>query len=153
MPQSKYINRIYNEIENNNEFSKSCITLDLTEGIFKISSIYNNKFSVFFQLNNKYPFKPPEIIKINNRVYNKYFWNISRKVYDKLYYHYKIECLFCNSKMCFNNWKPGNHMNCIIKEIILYEELIKAIYGINMLSYNTISFLPEIEKHILSFIF
>ncbi len=153
MSQSRFMNRIYNEIENCNEFSRSCITFDLSEGVIKITCIYDNKFPVYFKLNNEYPFKPPEILKINNRNYNCHFWNISRKVYDKIYYHYKIQCFFCNSKMCFNNWHPVNHIVSIIKEIMAYEFLIKAVYNINMLSYNNINFLPEIEKHILSFIF
>lgn len=153
MPQNKYLNRIYDEIENCDKFLNSCIKLNLSEGITEINCIYDNKFPVYFKLNNEYPFRPPEIVKINNRNYNGHFWNISRKVYDKIYYHYKIQCFFCNSKMCFNNWHPVNHIVSIIEEIMIYEDLIKAVYNINMLSYNNIYFIPEIEKRILSFIF
>ena len=153
MSRRNYMNRVYKEIEDCKDFSRSCITIELPEGSFKIKCIYDNKYDVYFQLNNNYPFNPPEIITINNRLYNQDLWNISPAVGEKICYHYNISCLFCSSLTCYKNWKPGHTMISIIKEIMDYQNLIKAIYGLNMLSYNNITFIPEVEKRILSFIF
>lgn len=147
----KYMNRIHKEIDNCEDFSRTCITYDLVGGAIHIKCLYNDKYTVRFELNKYYPFKPPLTMSINNNVYDHNLWALSQDTYAMLNYHYNITCFCCESRLCDKNWAPACSLVSLVEEIFHNQNLVKAIYALNMLKYNSIFFLPEIEKEILSF--
>lgn len=152
MSESRYKKRIYKELESAHQLSNLHIYYDMSNSTFQIKCKYDKKYEIYFELNGDYPFKPPSKVMINNYIYNHDLWSISSSVYNKLFFHYKKCCLSCNSIMCSNNWKPGYTLVSIVNEIISNQNLLKAIYGINMLCYNNIYIPSNVEKKILSFI-
>lgn len=147
----KYMNRIHKEVYDCDVFSATCINYDLVGGAIHIKCVYKNKHIIRFELNKYYPFKPPLEISINNRIYDHHLWAISKDTYEMLMYHYKIRCFYCHSRLCDNNWSPICSLVSLVEELFHNQRLIQAIYALNMLKYNSIIFLPEIEKEILSF--
>ena len=55
--------------------------------------------------------------------------------------------------MCANNWKPPLTIHDVIKEYENNNNMILALYAINMLKYNNRNLPSNIEKNILSFCF
>lgn len=147
----KYMNRIHKEVYDCGDFSATCINYDLTGGKIHIKCVYKHKHIIRFELNKYYPFKPPLEVSVNNRIYDHNLWAISKDTYEMLMYHYKIRCFCCESRLCNNNWSPICSLLSLVEEVFNNQNLVQAIYALNMLKYNSIIFLPEIEKEILSF--
>ena len=150
---NKFIKRVYKEIECCSEFSESEITYNVKTGGFVISCMYNNKYAIYVELDNKYPFRPPALVKINNKIYDHTTWLLSDNIKNRLFTDYKISCLYCQSMLCSNNWKPGLTILHIIQEYENNKIMIQALSAVEILKNNHIEFSSEIEKRILSFCF
>lgn len=150
---SKYMKRVYKEIEHNSDFSESEINYNLKTQCFSITCVYKNKSSLYVELDKNYPFRPPTIVKINNKHYDHTSWSLTKNISDSILKDYNIKCLYCDSIMCANNWKPSLTIHDVIKEYENNNNMILALYAINMLKYNNINLPSNIEKNILSFCF
>ena len=150
---SKYMKRVYKEIEHNSDFSESEINYNLKTQCFSITCVYKNKSSLYVELDKNYPFRPPTIVKINNKHYDHTSWSLTKNISDSILKDYNIKCLYCDSIMCANNWKPSLTIHDVIKEYENNNNMILALYAINMLKYNNINLPSNIEKTILSFCF
>ena len=150
----RYYNRICKEIETNSEINNSIITYYISNITYNIDFEYNfhgENYNVKINLTNNYPFSPPIDIKINNKEYTStcisdpVVLNILQKYYNK-------HCLWCESKLCSNNWRPSITMCDIAYECINNDKIIKTIKNFSIILNN--NKLPmDVEKNILSFCF
>tara|TARA_S200000501_G_scaffold369461_1_gene408970 strand:+ start:501 stop:1004 length:504 start_codon:yes stop_codon:yes gene_type:complete len=89
-----------------------------------IVKINIHKLNITFVLNDYYPFKPPQDIRINNMLYfeqlQRFHPEIVRKYKGK-------ECLCCNSVIC--NWKPTNKFEDVVSEVITNVNFMNSIYS------------------------
>lgn len=150
---SKYMKRVYKEIEHNSYFSESEISYNLKSQCFSIKCVYDNKYSIYVELDNYYPFRPPTTVKVNNKHYDHTTWSLTKNIANSILKDYNIKCLYCDSILCANNWKPPLTIHDVIKEYENNNNMILALYAIDMLKYNNIDFPLYIEKNILSFCF
>lgn len=126
--------RIINEMKKYNIF-KYDYNITKNNNLFSLEFIYNgNKIMVI--LDNYYPFVCPKNIIINDidikhNIYN----NVSHNVMKIVKNIYNINCFYCSSYMCANNWNPTIEIINIINEYFENKLLIKSI--IVLLKYSS----------------
>ena len=152
MVLNKCIKRVYREIEGCSDLSDSEIMYNLKTGGFVIKCTYN-KYAIYVELDKHYPFHPPPLVKINNKIYDHTTWMLSDPIKNRLFTDYKINCLYCASILCSNNWAPGLTIHNIIQEYENNNIMVQALYAMDILKNNNIEFSPDIEKRILSLCF
>lgn len=87
---------------------------------------YHNNDIVEVEFDNKYPFKPPYKVYINDKLLD-YKYDIDDETKNILEKYYDIKCFHCKSLMCEKNWNPTNKIIEILEENIKNIELIKKI--------------------------
>ena len=89
-----------------------------------IVEINIHNLNITFVLNDYYPFKPPQDIRINNMLYFQQLQTFHPEIVRK----YKgKECLCCNSVIC--NWKPTNKFEDVVSEVITNVNFMNSIYS------------------------
>jgi len=78
--------------------------------------INNNKFVYGFKIEDNYPFVPPKIF-YQNRPYIDYLKIENMNILNQLKSNFGIDCFYCSSYACKNNWSPAVTINHIINEI------------------------------------
>ena len=73
----------------------------------------NPTVKVSLVLNDNYPFSCP-IVYINDKEY----LDLLKSVCNIDKYKYKNNCIYCNSIVCPDKWKPAKKIKDILKEII-----------------------------------
>lgn len=97
-----------------------------TKKIFKIMFKYE-LFNFCFKLDDKFPFSNPKLF-INNKNYLdllKIDDEIKRDIIKK---EYDLECLCCNTRLCYNNWSPAIKLIYIVDEFIRNKDIIVYCY-------------------------
>lgn len=138
MRKYNIINYDYNITKNNN--------------LFSLEFIYDEN-KIVALLDNYYPFVCPKHIIINktnitHNIYNKlpnYVMNIVNDIYN-------INCFYCNSYMCVNNWNPTIEIINIVNEYFKNKLLIKSIIILLKYSNENKYICHDILKHILKYI-
>ena len=83
-----------------------------------------HKLNITFLLNDFYPFKPPQDIRINNMLYFEQLHTFHPEIVRK----YKgKECLCCNSVIC--NWIPAKKIEDVVSEVITNVNFMNSIYN------------------------
>jgi hypothetical protein len=119
--KAKYNN---DTIKNNN--TNNSINIELEQDQCK----YN------FVVTREYPFRPPKMFTINNKDYKTYLKIESQKTMSELKIYYGINCLYCKTIYCSDNWCPALKLFSLIDEFnvftqyryeIIYRVLAKKI--------------------------
>lgn len=138
MRKYNIINYDYNITKNNN--------------LFSLEFIYDgNKINAI--LDNYYPFVCPKQIIINNiNITHNIYNDLPNCVSNILHNIYNINCLYCRSYMCANNWNPTIEIINIVNEYFENKLLIKSIIILLKYSNENKYICDDILKHILKYI-
>lgn len=85
-------------------------------------TFYINKNSYLFDVSTDYPFTIPKLL-INGLNHNDFFNLKSTRFRSLIKYVANIDCLCCNSYLCYNNWAPGVKFENIIDQIENYKNI------------------------------
>lgn len=101
-------------------------------------NIYNEKFYKLFIYNNKdlklyeftiynnYPFVPPKL-RINHKSYYEYQLFKTEYFRDALFKHKGLQCLCCESILCYSNWAPRFTLKHIFEEVNKFRKYCREI--------------------------
>jgi ubiquitin-protein ligase len=85
-----------------------------------------NTYNLYLQY---YPFRPPNV-DICGVMYSEFLKMNSHLFVSKLKETYGIDCLFCNSILCPNNWGALVSLNSIIEEIRKFKSYRRDIINV-----------------------
>jgi ubiquitin-protein ligase len=127
------------------------IDIDIENNIVKF--VYKN-INIEFKLDKAYPFRPPISMFINDEPIMNCLQNteLNEKLTTLLFKKYATRCLYCESLVCNNNWRPTCTLVNVVEEfldnkekmsnlsnILLYKQLVSdKLYNIPDMVYSRI---------------
>ena len=85
-------------------------------------TFYINGYKYLFEVSQNYPFTVPKLFI--NGIHHNDFFNLKSERFRKLIkYVSNIDCLCCNSYLCYNNWAPAITFSNIIDQINDYKTI------------------------------
>jgi ubiquitin-protein ligase len=88
-------------------------------------SMKDNNLYVF-ELDIDYPFRPPKFY-INYNPYLYYLYIRSPEFSQNLFKYYRIRCMCCETKLCYDNWSPIYTMKYILDEAQQFKKMNKTL--------------------------
>jgi ubiquitin-protein ligase len=93
--------------------------LQVKDNTYKTNNIYCVSFT------KDYPFRPPNVI-INGKSYNNLL--VTKPIFiGQLKKLWDLQCLCCNTIICYSNWSPAHTSNHIFLEIHKYRKYKKIL--------------------------
>lgn len=88
-------------------------------------NIKDNNLYVF-EFANDYPFRPPKL-NINYKPYSYYLYINSPDFKLNLLEYYRIRCMCCETKLCYDNWSPVYTLKYILEEVDRFKNISKNL--------------------------
>jgi ubiquitin-protein ligase len=140
--------RIKNEcrlMTNNCDYFK--VEYNLNGGNIYVT-FFSNNYEYLFEVSQNYPFTIPKLFI--NGIHHTDFFNLKTERFRKIIkYVANIDCLCCNSYLCYNNWAPSVTFKHIIDQINDYKTIkYLIVYKIMLDKIKEKYLIPDINLDI-----